>query len=336
MVYSWLSPKAQTKKSSIEGTGTFCKTKIHKDELICVFGGHIFDTKTWKTLDESVGSLALPLNEEFVIALHHLSEAGDGDFVNHSCNPNAGIHGQIFLVAMREIEAGEEITFDYAVVLADIAPQDCEFDCHCGAISCRGKITAHDWKRDDLQHKYAGYFSHYIQQKINYIEEMKKRGTSPLVVIKESAIHNKGGYAACDIAKGTKIIQYVGEKLTKEVSNRRCEEQVELAKTDPSCGEVYIFELDDQYDIDGNVPYNTARFLNHSCEPNCRDVNDNGEIWIVAIRDIKKGEELLYNYRFGLDDFQDFPCRCGSPRCFGYILDEEDWADGRDILSQKK
>ena len=169
------------------------------------------------------------------------------------------------------------------------------------------------------------------------INELKNNTvSSPYVHIKESAIHNRGGYASCDIPKGTRVIQYVGEKITKKEAQRRCEAQSKRAQKDPHAGEVYVFELDDEYDVDGNVEWNPARFINHSCEPNCRDICENGEIWIVALRDIKKGEELTYNYRFGLEDFEQSVCRCGSNRCFGYILDEEDWPAARAILQQKR
>lgn len=157
-----------------------------------------------------------------------------------------------------------------------------------------------------------------------------------LVVVKNSAIHNKGVYAARDISQGMKIIEYVGEKVTKEEGTRRGDLQTELAKKDPSIGEVYIMELDDEYDIDGNIPNNPAKFINHTCDPNCRDTVEDGRVWIVATRDIKKGEELGYNYRFGLDDFQNYPCRCGSARCFGYILDSEDWPAAQKILEQQR
>ena len=112
-------------------------------------------------LDDTVGSLALSLNEEFVIALKHFPEAGDGDFFNHSCNPNAGINGQIFLVAMREIEPGEEITFDYAFCELDKPP----FKCHCGSQNCRKIIKPLDWKLPRLQRKYGKYFSPFVKEK---------------------------------------------------------------------------------------------------------------------------------------------------------------------------
>lgn len=83
---------------------------------------------------------------------------------NHSCEPNAGLSGQISLIAMRDIEAGEEITFDYA--MCDNSDYD-EFDCACGSLNCRGRVTGRDWTRPELQEKYDGYFSPYLQRRIN-------------------------------------------------------------------------------------------------------------------------------------------------------------------------
>jgi hypothetical protein len=82
----------------------------------------------------------------------------------------------------------------------------------------------------------------------------------------------------------------------------------------------YIFALDGQFDLDGNAAQNPARFLNHSCAPNCEAELDAGHIWIVALRNIKAGEELTFNYGYDLDDYRDHPCRCGAPDCVGFIV----------------
>lgn len=167
MSYGWLSYKAETRSSGIEGKGTYAKELILKDEIVAIFGGAVLDTASWKKLDdEDISSLALPLDEEFVITPIKSSEAGDSDFVNHSCNPNCGIRGQIMLVAMNDININDEITFDYAMVLANIPLDDCQIDCECGYYNCRKTITGDDWKNLILQKKYLGYFSDYIQKKI--------------------------------------------------------------------------------------------------------------------------------------------------------------------------
>lgn len=147
-----------------------------------------------------------------------------------------------------------------------------------------------------------------------------------LIFFKQSPIHGTGGFAKKDIPKGIKIIQYRGEKITKEESQRREKASMQKSQTDPSKGAVYIFELDDQFDIDGEVEYNYAKYINHSCQPNCRYEYINNEIWITSIKNIRKGEEITYNYGFNLDESKNHPCKCNSPNCIGYILAEDDWS----------
>lgn len=132
----------------------------------------------------------------------------------------------------------------------------------------------------------------------------------PLVEIRGSVIHGWGGFARTDIATDTEVIEYLGERITKEVSNERCEEN-----------NYYIFNLDDTWDLDGNVDWNPARFLNHSCEPNCEaEQDDENRIWIRSLKPIQAGEELTFNYGYDLEDYREHICRCGKPSCLGYIV----------------
>lgn len=107
-------------------------------------------------------------------------------------------------------------------------------------------------------------------------------------------------------------MEYIGERISKQESLRRCEVNNE-----------YIFALDDRFDLDGDIPENPARYLNHSCAPNCDAELRQGRIWIVARRDVRAGEELTFNYGFDLIDYREHPCRCGAPDCVGYIVAEE-------------
>ena len=152
--------------------------------------------------------------------------------------------------------------------------------------------------------------------------------------VRKSSIHGNGVFAICDIKEGERIIEYLGEKIDKEESNRRGLANEEKAK-ESGGGSVYIFELDDQYDIDGNFEYNDARFINQACRTNCEAVNEDGTIWIYATRDIKKGEELLYNYGYALEHFLDHPCKCGFPECVGYIVAVEDRLKLKKLLKWK-
>jgi len=163
-----------------------------------------------------------------------------------------------------------------------------------------------------------------------------KAVTSPYAVVKRSKIHMRGVYAKKDIPEGTQVIEYVGNKLTKAQSDKVHDEQWEKSKNHTKDGGVYLFELNKRYDIDGNVPWNTARLINHSCDPNCETDIIKGKIYIIALRDIKKGEELTYDYGFDVDDYEDHPCKCGAKKCVGYIVGEDDWPKLRRSLAQKK
>jgi uncharacterized protein len=141
--------------------------------------------------------------------------------------------------------------------------------------------------------------------------------------IKKSAIHNVGVFTNKDIAKGARFIEYVGEKITMKEAGLR---------VDPS-GAIYIFELNARYCIDGNVSYNTARHINHSCDPNSKTDVIGGKIWIIALRDIKAGEEITYNYGYDFsDEYETHPCRCGSKKCVGFILHKDLWPRLREVL----
>lgn len=133
-----------------------------------------------------------------------------------------------------------------------------------------------------------------------------------LLVVKESKIHSSGVFAKQKITSGSKVVEYKGRLISKEESKKLC-----------SFGNNYIFELDEKTDIDGNVEWNIARFINHSCEPNCEAQIIDGHIWIVAIKDIEAGEELTFNYGYSLDNYQDYPCKCGSHKCVGFMVAEE-------------
>lgn len=152
-----------------------------------------------------------------------------------------------------------------------------------------------------------------------------QKTSSPYILVRHSPIHGRGVFAGKDIPKGTRIIEYVGERIPKAEADRRAVIPLNRHKQDRSRGAVYIFELNKRHDIDGNVLYNTARYINHSCDPNAETEIIRGKIWIIALRDIAAGEEIFYNYGYGYDSYADHQCYCGTQRCVGYILAEEHW-----------
>jgi hypothetical protein len=133
-----------------------------------------------------------------------------------------------------------------------------------------------------------------------------------LLCFRPSPIHGLGAFAAVDIARGTLVIEYAGQKITKRESVARCEQN-------NGC----IFSLDDEFDLDGAVGWNPARFINHGCSPNCDAELIAGHIWIVARRDIRAGEEITFNYGYDYTDYREHPCHCGSPECVGYMVADE-------------
>ena len=137
-----------------------------------------------------------------------------------------------------------------------------------------------------------------------------------LYKIKKSNIDNRGLYATTNIKKNTKIIEYKGKIIT-----------VKETETNPKFDNdkaIYLFNLNKKYDLDGDFKYNTARLINHSCDPNCEVDGVGLKLWIYAIKDIKKNEELTYDYGFSFDkDYRDFPCRCGAKKCVGFIVNSQ-------------
>jgi uncharacterized protein len=164
MVSSWISPKARKGISSgIAGRGLFAVERIGTNEIVAVKGGHIVTTRQLSELPDP-----LP-NSEIQIAdgLHLVAVSPEEYepvmlFINHSCEPNVGFAGNIVLVTMRDVSAGEELTTDYAL----FDDYDGQMTCRCHTARCRRVIDGHDWRRRDLQRRYHGYFSWYLQHKI--------------------------------------------------------------------------------------------------------------------------------------------------------------------------
>lgn len=135
-----------------------------------------------------------------------------------------------------------------------------------------------------------------------------------------SALHGVGVFARDFIPQGERLLEYVGERITKAEAARREERRRARAKAGAADACVYIFELNHAFDLDGDVPGNPARRINHSCAPNCEAQSDGRRIWIVARRDLAPGEELTYDYGFALAEARRHPCRCGAAECAGFIV----------------
>jgi hypothetical protein len=164
-VQSWITSKAvKGGASAIDGRGVHAVEAIAAGEVVAVKGGHIVDGRTVAGLPEAIRDSAFPIAADlFLAALAHGEHDGVMMRVNHSCEPNAGMGGNVLLVSMRDIAAGEELTIDYALFLGD---PGFSMECRCGTAACRGAVRGTDWMAADLQQRYHGWFSWWLQQKI--------------------------------------------------------------------------------------------------------------------------------------------------------------------------
>jgi SET domain-containing protein len=159
--YSYLSPKLENRSHPKKGNcGVFAREPVRAGELLTLWGGKILYAGEVDPDMEDFTQRVLQIEENFFLLTPSMEPS---DCFNHSCDPNAGMTGQIGLIAMRDIGAEEEVCLDYG--MCDGSDYD-EFDCSCGATNCRGRITSEDWKRPELWERYEGYFAPYLQRRI--------------------------------------------------------------------------------------------------------------------------------------------------------------------------
>ncbi len=158
-----------------------------------------------------------------------------------------------------------------------------------------------------------------------------------LYAVRRSAIHGRGVFAAAPIARGETIIEYKGERTTWDDAMERPDSDPD----DPS--HTFLFELDDGRVIDARVKGNAARWINHSCSPNCETYEDeDSRVYIQARKHIEPGTELSYDYRLSIDgkltkeERDRFACHCGSPKCRGSLLAKSKKKKKKDKAKEKK
>ena len=139
----------------------FAREKVRANDVLVVWGGEVVTGKVLQSMSDDKHRLSIQIEEDLYLVT---ANEGPADWVNHSCSPNAGLLGQVVLVALRDIRVDEEICFDYAT--SDGSSYD-EFECGCGAKTCRHHVTGDDWKLPELQARYAGHFSPYLQRRID-------------------------------------------------------------------------------------------------------------------------------------------------------------------------
>jgi hypothetical protein len=151
----------------------------------------------------------------------------------------------------------------------------------------------------------------------------KKRSSSPSSLpfeLRQSPIQGQGAFATRRIRKGTRIIEYAGERITQDVADERYDDESMKRH------HTFLFTLDEDTVVDAAVNGNEARFINHSCDPNCQAFIEGDKIFIYSLRTIEPGEELCYDYAYermeGMDEESEklYVCRCGAKNCRGTIL----------------
>ncbi len=158
----------------------------------------------------------------------------------------------------------------------------------------------------------------------------------PYVEVRSSPIHGLGAFAARPIRKGTRIIEYAGQRISPEEADRRYDDD------QTPHPHVLLFSLDRHKVIDAGVAGNEARFINHSCEPNCQAVIEAGRVYIEALCAISEGEELTYDYNLTRDDTDDedlekrYACHCGALACRGTMLKPKRQSRNRKRQRQKQ
>jgi hypothetical protein len=161
--FSWHHPKLFVAPTHI-GLGVFTRQKIKRGCIVARLGGRVMSLKDESQLPDQLRDVCHQIDENYVYGPNNIQDIELTDHFNHSCDPNCGFKGQIFIVAMRDIAKGEELNFDYAMVLGSKTRY--RLTCKCGSKNCRRTVTCNDWKLKKLQKAYKGFFQWYIEEKI--------------------------------------------------------------------------------------------------------------------------------------------------------------------------
>ncbi len=174
--HEWLDSRVEVRVSPIAGRGLFARVPIEEGQPVVVWGGQVFTTaeiQAGKVAERST----VPIGEGIYLG----SPVGEydrdrndlGDLMNHSCDPIVWMQDEVTLVTRRAIAAGEELTTDY-VFWKDDEVSVSPFVCSCGSPVCRHRITGQDWRRAELQSRYAGHFSPFINERIQKLRQQSE------------------------------------------------------------------------------------------------------------------------------------------------------------------
>jgi len=164
MTSSWFNPKTEKRTSSVQGRGLFARAAISAGEIVAVKGGAVLDSAALALVRDQISPAEIQIEDDLYIAPQSAEDVEANLLcLNHSCDPNVGVRGQITFVAMRDVPVDVELSIDYAMIDGD--PNE-RMECRCGAFECRRVITGNDWRLRNLRRKYAGYFSRYLEERI--------------------------------------------------------------------------------------------------------------------------------------------------------------------------
>lgn len=332
--YSWMHPALEVRDTGKYGFGVFATAAIPQETLLIACGGPILTIEDENQLPDECADLPIEISEWHSIGPRTAEEIPlmPQHYVNHSCNPNAGWKGQIFLMAMSDIQPGEEITYDYAMVMHS-NPQSASYwtmRCLCGSILCRRDIAEDDWTRPELQTRYDGWFNWHLQQKVDALKSKNALTRGGGAKCLKIGLGRCGGWQWVDYrlqprnSQKSGIGLFAGSVIPRHTLVYVQGGRVMLAVEEESDDGIQITEdlvigpLASEIDL--------ADKINHSCDPNLGII---GQIFLVTLRDIQVGEELCFDYAMCLSPARSVPpyrmeCQCGSSRCRGIVKDT-DW-----------
>ncbi len=183
---AYLTDKCEVQNRDVTGgKAVYAREAIEPGELVAVWSGRIVSADELDELPPEIRRHTVQVEERLYLA--SLSPDEPPDFINHSCEPNAGLDGQVAIVALHRIQPGEEVTIDYA--MCDGSAYD-EFECGCGMPACRGRVTGQDWRIPQLWERYAGHFSPYLERRIKALKRRRFRRKRSLVAVGTEATGN--------------------------------------------------------------------------------------------------------------------------------------------------
>lgn len=183
---AYLTDKCEVQNRDVTGgKAVYARDALEAGELVAVWSGRIVGADELDELPPEIRRHTVQVEERLYLA--SLSPDEPPDFINHSCEPNAGLDGQVAIVALHRIQPGEEVTIDYA--MCDGSSYD-EFECECGSTLCRGRVTGEDWRNPTLWERYAGHFSPYLERRIRALKRRRLRRKRSLVAVGTEATEN--------------------------------------------------------------------------------------------------------------------------------------------------